>query len=77
MGGGPPPRPAGCTARVPALTAFVTRAARLQVEYPMLFRLENRRTGRGTHTGVLEFIAEEGILYVPYWVRISMKLFPR
>ncbi len=34
----------------------------------MLFRLENRKTGRGTHTGVLEFIAEEGMLYVPYWV---------
>ena len=35
----------------------------------MLFKLENKRSGQFTHTGVLEFIAEEGMLYVPYWVR--------
>lgn len=34
----------------------------------MLFRLENRSSGQATHTGVLEFIAEEGMVYVPYWV---------
>ena len=43
-------------------------AARLQLEYPMLFRLENRSSGQATHTGVLEFIADEGMAYVPYWV---------
>ena len=44
-------------------------AASLHVEYPMLFRLENRKNGRSTHSGVLEFIADEGMLYMPYWVR--------
>ena len=37
----------------------------------MLFRLENRSSGQATHTGVLEFIAEEGMVYVPYWVCFS------
>ena len=34
----------------------------------MLFRIENRRNNRSTHCGVLEFIAEEGVVYMPYWV---------
>ncbi len=35
----------------------------------MLFRVENKRQGRTTHCGVLEFVAEEGHVYMPYWVR--------
>ena len=34
----------------------------------MLFSLENRANGNKTHCGVLEFIAEEGCVYMPYWV---------
>ena len=34
----------------------------------MLFKVENRKTGRSTHCGVLEFIADEGHVYLPYWV---------
>jgi len=43
-------------------------AASLQIEYPMMFKVENRRGGRHTHCGVLEFIADEGLAYMPYWV---------
>ena len=35
----------------------------------MLFNVANRQTGRSTHCGVLEFIADEGHCYLPYWVR--------
>ena len=35
----------------------------------MLFSLSNDPKGTGTHAGVLEFIAEEGRLYMPQWVR--------
>jgi hypothetical protein len=35
----------------------------------MLFKVENRRDKRSTHCGVLEFIADEGMVYMPYWVR--------
>ena len=44
-------------------------AASLHIEYPMLFNVANRQTGRSTHCGVLEFIADEGHCYLPYWVR--------
>jgi hypothetical protein len=37
----------------------------------MLFQVENRREARSTHCGVLEFIAEEGMMYMPYWVSSS------
>ena len=50
------------------LQAFVVPAASLQIEYPMMFKLDNRRGGRHTHCGVLEFIADEGLVYMPYWV---------
>ena len=46
-----------------------SRAASLHIEYPMLFKVENAATGRTTHCGVLEFIAEEGHVYLPRWVR--------
>ena len=34
----------------------------------MLFKLTNKRTDRHTHSGVLEFVADEGRVYLPYWV---------
>ena len=46
--------------------------ARLNIVYPMLFRLTNEPVGRTTHCGVLEFVAEEGRLYLPNWVKKRM-----
>ena len=42
---------------------------RLNIVYPMLFKLTNRKMERGTHCGVLEFVADEGKVYLPYWVQ--------
>lgn len=42
----------------------------------MLFQVENRRDGRTTHCGVLEFIADEGMVYLPYWVRRCFRCAP-
>ena len=45
------------------------KLTRLHITYPMLFELINgAKDGRKTHAGVLEFIAEEGKIYLPYWV---------
>ena len=33
---------------------------RLNIVYPMLFKLTNKKTKRETHCGVLEFVADEG-----------------
>ncbi|GAX25083.1 ubiquitin fusion degradation protein 1 [Fistulifera solaris] len=47
-------------------SAFDT-LARLNVDYPMLFQL-TAASSRRTHSGVLEFTAEEGCCYIPYWM---------
>ncbi|KAA0191081.1 hypothetical protein HAZT_HAZT009422 [Hyalella azteca] len=47
---------------------------RLNVEYPMLFKLTNHRSKRVTHCGVLEFVADEGKIYIPYWMMRNLLL---
>ena len=41
--------------------------ARMNVEYPMLFELTNVALNKKTHCGVLEFSAEEGRCYMPFF----------
>lgn len=43
-------------------------SGRLNITYPMLFKLTNKNSDRVTHCGVLEFVADEGICYLPHWV---------
>ncbi|KAI7984490.1 Ubiquitin recognition factor in ER-associated degradation protein 1 [Camellia lanceoleosa] len=50
------------------------RLAYLQIDYPMLFELNNPSAGRVSHCGVLEFIADEGLIYLPYWMMENMLL---
>ncbi|KAJ6812086.1 ubiquitin fusion degradation protein 1-like protein [Iris pallida] len=50
------------------------RLASLHIDYPMLFELRNAATERTSHCGVLEFIAEEGMIYMPYWMMQNMLL---
>ena len=44
------------------------KLARLNISYPMLFKLSSTKRNSETHCGVLEFVAEEGRIYVPLWV---------
>jgi hypothetical protein len=37
----------------------------------MLFEISNMKEGRVSHCGVLEFVAEEGVVYLPYWARVA------
>lgn len=46
------------------------KLTRLHITYPMLFELHNGAKERMTHAGVLEFIAEEGKIYLPFWVSV-------
>ncbi|KAF5399009.1 Ubiquitin recognition factor in ER-associated degradation protein 1 [Paragonimus heterotremus] len=48
--------------------------SRLNVQYPMLFKLTNAQANRTTHCGVLEFVADEGNIYVPYWMLRNLLL---
>ncbi|KAK3751781.1 hypothetical protein QZH41_013245 [Actinostola sp. cb2023] len=47
---------------------------RLNIVYPMLFILTNKKIDRSTHCGVLEFVADEGKIYLPYWMMRNMLL---
>lgn len=47
---------------------------RLNINYPMLFKLTNKKSNRHTHCGVLEFIADEEKIYIPYWVLIIYQI---
>lgn len=50
--------------------------ARLQVDYPMVFRLTNpsRTDAKVTHCGVMEFSAAEGVCYMPHWMMENLCL---
>ncbi|GMT25115.1 hypothetical protein PFISCL1PPCAC_16412, partial [Pristionchus fissidentatus] len=47
---------------------------RLNIQYPMLFKLTNTRTGANTACGVLEFSADEGKAYLPQWIMQQLQL---
>ena len=47
---------------------------RLNIVYPMLFKLTNTNQNRITHCGVLEFVADEGKCYMPYWMMRNLLL---
>ncbi|KAF5866138.1 Ubiquitin recognition factor in ER-associated degradation protein 1 [Aspergillus alliaceus] len=52
------------------------KLTRLHITYPMLFELHNGARGQMTHAGVLEFIAEEGKIYLPFWLMQTLVLEP-
>ena len=49
-----------------ALMSLMTRTG----SGPILFIIDNMETALTTYTSVLEFIAEEGRIYLPQWVSI-------
>ncbi|KAJ1968227.1 ubiquitin fusion degradation protein [Dispira parvispora] len=52
------------------------KLTRLNIMYPMIFTLENESQQRSTHAGVLEFTAEEGRVYLPYWMMQTLAVEP-
>ncbi|KAI7817927.1 ubiquitin fusion degradation protein UFD1 [Gamsiella multidivaricata] len=50
----------------------LAKLASLHIQYPMLFELT--RGSQSTHAGVLEFIAEEGRVYLPHWMMKTLTL---
>ncbi|XP_054248118.1 ubiquitin recognition factor in ER-associated degradation protein 1-like [Indicator indicator] len=52
----------------------LAQLSQLNTSSPMVFRLTNPNGNRSTHCGVLEFVAEEGICYLPPWVMQLLEL---
>ena len=51
------------------------KLAHLEISYPMIFEITNPRfKQRRLHCGVLEFIAQEGMVYLPFWMMENMHL---
>lgn len=48
----------------------------LHITYPMLFQLKSEETDNYTFGGVLEFIAEEGRVYIPQWMMETLEISP-
>ncbi|KAF8636654.1 hypothetical protein AX17_003461 [Amanita inopinata Kibby_2008] len=47
----------------------------LDLESPWMFQLRNpKNAAASTHAGVLEFIAEEGCVHLPYWMMKTLRL---
>ena len=55
-------------------SSALDQLARLNISYPMLFKLTNAANDISTHCGVLEFVAEEGTCYMPYWMMRNLVL---
>ena len=51
------------------------RLTRMDIDdFPMTFSVHNGKEGKSTHCGVLEFVAEEGVVYLPYWMMQNLLL---
>lgn len=57
------------------LYIYIYSLASLDIDYPMLFEIHNDAADRVSHCGVLEFVAEEGMIYMPNWVGTSLRNF--
>lgn len=44
----------------------------LNIRYPMLFKISNKNARKYTHSGVLEFTADEGRCYLPDWMMSTL-----
>ncbi|KAI8987119.1 ubiquitin fusion degradation protein UFD1-domain-containing protein [Pilobolus umbonatus] len=52
------------------------KLSQLHISYPMLFKLVYGQQKKHTHAGVLEFIAEEGRVYLPQWMMETLGVEP-
>ncbi|PSR94118.1 hypothetical protein PHLCEN_2v4546 [Hermanssonia centrifuga] len=53
----------------------LARLTQLDLESPWMFKLSNpSNPAASTHSGVLEFIAEEGLVHLPHWMMKTMRL---
>lgn len=57
-------------------SSALNKLTMLHIRYPMLFELTNEVNNKFTHSGVLEFIAEEGRAYIPQWMMTTLDLSP-
>ena len=53
----------------------LARLTHLNLSSPWMFHLRNpQNSAASTHAGVLEFIADEGMVFLPHWMMRTLKL---
>lgn len=68
---------ASLTDRIPVILppSALAHLTSLDLESPWMFKLRNpQNPAASTHAGVLEFIAEEGVVHLPYWMMKTLRL---
>lgn len=45
-----------------------------EIPWPLMFEIKNKKNDRITHCGVMEFIADEGCAYIPYWMMKNLSI---
>jgi ubiquitin fusion degradation protein 1 len=46
----------------------------LDIQWPLMFEVKSGNSGKITHCGVMEFIADEGCAYIPYWMMQNLAI---
>ena len=54
--------------------SVLEKLTRMNIEYPMLFKLTHCDSKRFTHCGVIEFSAQEGRAYIPHWLMNMLEM---
>lgn len=54
--------------------AALMHLTRLNIQFPMLFKITNKKCNKVSHCGVLEFVAPEGKCFLPYWMMKNLLL---
>jgi len=52
----------------------LVKLSSMSIQLPMQFKISSTKNKHTTHTGVLEFIAEEGRCYLPHWTLATLGL---
>jgi len=52
----------------------LNRLTQLHIQYPMVFEIRNPKFPKTSHCGVMEFCAEEGTCFLPYWMMQNLLL---
>ena len=55
-------------------SSALEKLTRLNISYPMLFKLTNENSSKFTHCGVLEFLTDDGVACIPKWMMNNLLL---
>ncbi|GIX63290.1 ubiquitin fusion degradation protein [Babesia caballi] len=55
-------------------SSALNELASRNISWPMMFELRNDAKNKKTHAGVLEFVSDDGMCHIPYWMMQNLLL---